>query len=106
MNNEAPIFPTPRQHAAPPPPSSSSYYGDPSHPRQPIPVNGPVNGFAIAGMVLGILWLYWLGSILRVQRARAMGSEGGGLDDLIAGVRKLVSASGCESRPGSRQGAW
>ena len=35
-----------------------------------------------------------------------MGSEGGGLDDLIVGVRKLVSASGWKSRPGSRQGAW
>src|SRR5512142_62529 len=35
-----------------------------------------------------------LGHLLRVQRARAMGSEGGGLDDLIACVRKLVFASG------------
>jgi hypothetical protein len=43
---------------------------------------------------------------LRVQRARAMGSEGGGLDDLIVCVRKLVFASGWKSRPGSRQGAW
>lgn len=47
-----------------------------------------------------------LDELLRVQRARAMGSEGGGLDDLIACVRKLVSAGGCKSRPGSRQGAW
>lgn len=47
-----------------------------------------------------------LGDLLRVQRARAMGSEGGGLDVLIACVRKLVFAGGCKSRPGSRQGAW
>ena len=33
-------------------------------------------------------------ALLRAQRARAMGSEGGGLDDLIACVRKLVFASG------------
>jgi hypothetical protein len=44
--------------------------------------------------------------LLRVQRARAIGLEGGGLDDLIACVRKLVFASGWKSRPGNRQGAW
>lgn len=24
----------------------------------------PTNGFAVAGMVLGILWIYWIGSVL------------------------------------------
>jgi Domain of unknown function (DUF4190) len=35
---------------------------------QPVYVQSPtrVNGLAIAGMVLGIIWLYWLGSILAV----------------------------------------
>jgi hypothetical protein len=44
------------------------------------------NGLAIAGMVLGILWLYWVGSILalifgyvaRGQIAASHGREGGG----------------------------
>jgi hypothetical protein len=30
------------------------------------PTSTGTNGLAIAGMVLGILWLYWLGSILAV----------------------------------------
>jgi hypothetical protein len=30
------------------------------------PVSGGTNGFAIASMVLGILWIWWIGSILAV----------------------------------------
>ena len=35
---------------------------------QPVHVQSPtrVNGLAIAGMVLGIIWVYWIGSILAV----------------------------------------
>lgn len=44
---------------APPPPTAV-----------PVPAaalaNGETNGFAIASLVLGILWLYWLGSILAI----------------------------------------
>ncbi len=71
--------PTGRQSSAPPPdqpaqvPASSAApvpYGQPHyHPAQ-YPVAGPpvvalkTNGFAIASLVLGILWIYWIGSIL------------------------------------------
>ena len=30
------------------------------------PVAGPVNGLAVASLVLGILWLWWVGSLLAV----------------------------------------
>lgn len=49
------------------------------------------NGLAIASMVLGILWLYWLGSILAVifghcalAQIRRTGEGGGGL--AVAGL--------------------
>jgi Domain of unknown function (DUF4190) len=43
------------------------------------------NGFAIASMVLGIIWIYWIGSILalvfgyiaRSQIRRSQGTQGG-----------------------------
>jgi hypothetical protein len=38
------------------PPQPGYYYGP--------PVRQATNGLAIASMVLGIIWLYWLGSIL------------------------------------------
>jgi hypothetical protein len=43
----------------PPPPAFTAYspYGAPA-------VQATTNGLAIASMVLGILWLYWIGSIL------------------------------------------
>lgn len=31
---------------------------------QPVYVQSKTNGFAVAALVLGILWLYWIGSIL------------------------------------------
>jgi hypothetical protein len=62
-------------HTAPPavePPSAQPYpsaqYGSP-YPAQPgyAPVFVPAtktNGFSIAALVLGIVWIYWVGSIL------------------------------------------
>jgi hypothetical protein len=51
----------------------------------------PTNGMAIASLVLGILWLYWLGSILALvfgyvaqQQIKQRGDAGGGL--AIAGI--------------------
>ncbi|MCL6549942.1 MAG: DUF4190 domain-containing protein [Acidothermus cellulolyticus] len=41
------------------PPGAYSRYGD-DDPR----LSPPTNGFAIASLVLGILWLWWIGSIL------------------------------------------
>ncbi|HAS12906.1 MAG TPA: hypothetical protein DCS55_20720, partial [Acidimicrobiaceae bacterium] len=43
------------QAVAPPPPPGASWGG-------PAPTK--TNGLAIASLVLGILWLYWIGSIL------------------------------------------
>jgi len=53
-------------------------YGGPAYPTR-------TNGMAIASMVLGILWLYWIGSILalvfgyvaRRQIAESRGTQGG-----------------------------
>lgn len=45
----------PGQAAAPPPPPSAGWAA-------PAPTK--TNGLAIASLVLGILWLYWIGSIL------------------------------------------
>ena len=51
----------------------------------------PTNGFAIASMILGILWLYWLGSILAlifgyVALSQIRRRGGGGRGMAIAGV--------------------
>ena len=77
----APPPTTPGQWGAPPPPPPSSYpgqWGAPPSPYGPAPApyggyGSPyggwapparTNGMAIASLVVGILWLYWLGSIL------------------------------------------
>jgi hypothetical protein len=51
----------------------------------------PTNGMAIASMVLGILWLYWIGSILALifgyvarNEIRKNGQSGDGM--AIAGI--------------------
>lgn len=51
----------------------------------------PTNGLAIASMILGILWLYWLGSILALifgyvalSQIRRRGGDGRGM--AIAGI--------------------
>jgi hypothetical protein len=60
---------------------------------QPVYVQARTNGFAIASLVLGILWIYWIGSILALvfgyiakgQIDRSQGSEtGAGM--AIAGI--------------------
>ena len=86
----------------PPPPFQGMPYGQPMH--QPPPGAFPVphgqpygygypyqppqrtNGLAIASMVLGILWLYWVGSILALvfgyiarNQIRERGEAGGGM---------------------------
>ena len=37
-----------------------------SRPQQPAPQQTKVNGFSIAALVLGIVWIYWIGSLLAV----------------------------------------
>jgi hypothetical protein len=46
----------PAGYAPPPPPGYAYPYA--------APVQQKTNGFSIAGLVLGILWLYWIGSII------------------------------------------
>ncbi|HWH34164.1 MAG TPA: DUF4190 domain-containing protein, partial [Acidimicrobiales bacterium] len=48
-----------------PPPGQWGY--GPGGPGGPVPGYGPpqsTNGLAIASLVLGILWIYWIGSVL------------------------------------------
>lgn len=57
----APAYPPPGYGAYPPP-----AYGQPyPYAYYPIARLG-TNGFAIASMVLGIVWIYWIGSILAI----------------------------------------
>ena len=77
----------PAPYGAPPPggypPPQGGYpqpYGYPYAPPQ------RTNGMAIASMVLGILWLYWIGSILALvfgytakKQIRERGEAGGGM---------------------------
>jgi hypothetical protein len=50
-------YPTGRQPPPPPPPG-----GRPAP--QVVVVSGKTNGLAVASLVLGIVWIYWIGSIL------------------------------------------
>jgi hypothetical protein len=66
--------------AVPPPYGQPYGYGYPYAPAQ------RTNGLAIASMVLGILWLYWIGSILALvfgyiakNQIRERGEAGGGM---------------------------
>jgi hypothetical protein len=74
------------QYAPPPPyvaPSGGYVYAQPTR----------TNGLAIASMVLGILWLYWIGSILAVifgyvakKQIDESGGAQGGRGMAIAGI--------------------
>jgi hypothetical protein len=74
---------SPFMSSAPPPvapPVPPAYYYGP-----PVAERRSTNGFAIASMVLGIIWIYWIGSILALvfgyvakkQIKESNGSEGG-----------------------------
>lgn len=64
----------PESYPPPPPAGSPSYPQAPTYQSAPpvpappgaatTPTAGSTNGLAIASMILGILWLYWVGSIL------------------------------------------
>ncbi len=79
----------------PPPPPPPPGYVPPPAPYPHLPVGhgyGPpvahrgTNGFAVAGLVLGIIWIYWIGSVLALifgyiakgQIDRSHGTEAGG----------------------------
>ncbi len=68
--------------AQPPPPLYQYQYGPP--PR-------PTNGLAVASMVLGILWIYWIGSVLAlvfgyIARAQIRQRNEAGDGMAIAGI--------------------
>jgi hypothetical protein len=71
--------------APPPPPPPIAYHPYPAPaPLPPRPTH--TNGFAIASLVLGILWLSWIGSIMalvfghvsKAQIEASGGTQGGG----------------------------
>src|SRR3954469_23491994 len=70
-NTAPPSAPPPPTSAPPPyapPPSAPPPYAPPPF-QQPYPGVRPVqttNGMAVASLVLGIVWLFWVGSILAV----------------------------------------
>jgi hypothetical protein len=76
----------PPQYGQPPPygPQYGPQYGG-------YPVHRPTNGLAIASMVLGIVWIYWVGSVLALVfgyiargQIRRSGHNGDGM--AIAGI--------------------
>jgi Domain of unknown function (DUF4190) len=92
-----PLSPPPASPYGPPsaypaPSGSPPGYYPPYHGGYPPPgyagyaPTTPTNGMAIASLILGILWLYWVGSILALvfgyvaqQQIRQRGESGGGL---------------------------
>ncbi len=88
-----PSWQPPQPWDSPPPPPS---WGPPPPPGGPPPPPGgpypppyyapsrPTNGMAIASMVLGIVWIYWIGSVLALvfgyiaKRQIAERNEAGG----------------------------
>jgi hypothetical protein len=85
-------------YAGPPPagqpypqPSYPPPYGYPPPYPYPYPPAPTTNGMAIASMVLGILWIYWIGSILALvfgyvarDQIKKNGQSGDGM--AIAGI--------------------
>ena len=72
------------------PPYGQQPFGQPPYAPQPYGYGYPppqrTNGMAIASMVLGILWIYWVGSILALvfgyvakKQIRERGDSGGGM---------------------------
>jgi hypothetical protein len=77
-----------------PPEQPPAYAGPPAYPPYYAPHYAPprrTNGLAIASMVLGIVWIYWLGSILAlifgyVARKQIRDRQEGGDGMAIAGI--------------------
>jgi hypothetical protein len=82
-----PAYQQPQYQPAYPPPG----YGPPPPYPYPYAPPRPTNGMAIASMVLGIVWVYWIGSILALifgyvalKEIRRSGQSGEGM--AIAGI--------------------
>jgi hypothetical protein len=104
----APYPPAPYPPAPyPPAPYPPAPYGAPGY-AHPASVSRPTNGMAIASMVLGILWIYWIGSILalvfgyvalsqiktRNERGRGMAIAGVVLGWIAVGLGLLIFTVG------------
>ena len=88
--------PPPPPPPRPPPYTSPPPYGQPPYGQPPYgygyaPPDRGTNGMAIASMVLGIVWVYWIGSILALVfgyiargQIRESGQKGDGM--AIAGI--------------------
>jgi hypothetical protein len=61
MQYAAPGYGAPPGHGAPP-----AYGANPPYGYTPYQPSRGTNGFAIASMVLGIVWIYWIGSVLAI----------------------------------------
>jgi Domain of unknown function (DUF4190)/zinc-ribbon domain len=84
-------YPPPGGYPPPPAGHPPSGYPPPYPPHggygyaYPAPVQQRTNGFAIAGLVLGIVWIYWIGSVLALvfgyvaksQIDQSNGTQGG-----------------------------
>lgn len=84
----------------PPNAGSAQFIQAPAPPPPVYRAVGRTNGFAIASMVLGILWIWWVGSLLALifgiialKQIEARGDEGKGM--AIAGV--VLGAIGASS---------
>jgi hypothetical protein len=82
----APVAGLPPGPVAPPPPGIRAAAGGSPGMRPSTPVAAPsTNGMAVASLVLGILWIYWVGSVLalifgyiaRQQIDQHQGMQGG-----------------------------
>ena len=80
----------PQYQQYPPPPYPPQVY--PGYPAAPVQKAG-TNGFSIASLVLGIIWLYWIGSILALvfgyvakSQIDRTGGVQGGRGMAIAGI--------------------
>jgi hypothetical protein len=77
-----------------PVPGQPTPYGQPQYGQPPYPYEYPTtgtNGLAIASMILGLLWLFWLGSFLaiilgHVARSQIKRRHQGGGGMAIAGL--------------------
>jgi len=93
----------------PPPPPQQPYGYPPAgyQPYPPPPYAQPylqqqgTNGFAIASMVLGIVWIYWIGSVLAIVfgfiarsqiRQRNQGGDGMAIAGIVLGIVGVVIA--------------